>query len=188
MSTLTFNRFEWGVVFAGSVVATALTIVLMQFGSVISLSADTPLTNEGSLAAWQVIATGIWILWVQLLASLAGGYSAGYLRSPTPDYKPHVNELHDGIYGLAVWATSTIAIFLGAAAAAAVGVLAVAETDVTETINALTDAEQNTAIIFAFATGATSLLSAVAAWWASTMGGEHRSKNTDFSQSLSFKK
>lgn len=188
MAITTTNRFEWSPIFAGAVIAIAISIVLMQFGAVIGLSSDTPLTLEGSLASWEIVATGIWILWVQILSSFAGGYAAGYLRSPTLDYKPHVNELHDGLYGLSVWATSTVAIFIGVAIAAGVAGMIAAEADVPNTVDILTDTEQNTAIIFAFATGAISLASAVAAWWAATMGGDHRFNNVDFSKHLTFKK
>lgn len=180
--------FEWGVIFAGAAVACAISIVLMQFGSVIGLSADGPLIQLEDMATWAVIATGIWILWVQLLASLAGGYSAGYLRRPTPAYKPHENELHDGFYGFAVWAISTIAVFTAISIAAISATYIEVETGIYNVDGTMSDSEKNTAIIFAFITGATSLLSAVAAWWAATMGGDHRAQGTDFSTYLSFKK
>jgi len=51
----------------------------------------------------------------------------------------------------------------------------------------LTEGERNTAIIFAFITGATSIVSAAAAWWAGTVGGDHRDQGTDFSTHFSFR-
>ncbi len=180
-------RFDWGVVVAGAVVASALSIVLMQFGAIIGLSADSPLRGEGSDASWSLVATGIWILWIQLLASLAGGYIAGFLRSPTIHLTAYENEIRDGLHGLTVWAVSTVGVFIAVSIAA--GLSAYVEVNTTSNIapDALTDAEENTAIIFAFVIGAVSLLSAVAAWWAATMGGDHRDKKVDFSTHLSFK-
>jgi preprotein translocase subunit SecG len=182
------SGFEWGAVIAGSIIACAISIVLLTFGSAIGLADDAPLRGEANLAAWSVIATGIWLLWVQLLASFAGGYTAGYLRTPTPSYSAHENELHNGLYGFATWATSTVLVFIGMALAAAVTALVMVQPEAdTGMTNTMTDTEQNTAIIFAFVTGATALLSAVAAWWAATMGGEHRALGTDFSHYISFK-
>jgi hypothetical protein len=160
----------------------------MQFGAAVGLSDDSPLRGEGSLASWGIIATGIWILWVQLLASLAGGYSAGFLRTPTPELPPHQNELKDGFYGLSVWATSTVLVFIGSAAVAAFASYVALANGTYEDPAIMSDYEQNAAIIFAFSLGAISLLSAVASWWAATMAGDHRLKGTDFSQHLSFKK
>jgi hypothetical protein len=160
----------------------------MQFGSVIGLSADGALAGLEDMAMWGIVATGIWILWVQLLASLAGGYSAGYLRRPTPAYKPYENELHDGFYGFAVWALSTIAVFIALSIAAMVATYVEIQTEAFDVDGVMSDSEQNSAIIFAFVAGSTSLLSAVAAWWAATMGGDHRAKGVDFSAHLTFKK
>lgn len=183
------SGFEWSVVFAGTVIACAISIVMMSFGSVIGLSADAPLRGEANLAAWSVIISGIWILWVQLLASLAGGYTAGYLRRPSASFTAHENELHDGLYGFTVWATSTVLVFVGVSVAVMMAGFLVAQPEVDPEIanTVMTDTEQNTAIIFAFVTGATALLSGVAAWWAATMGGEHRALGTDFSHYVSFK-
>ncbi len=180
-------RFEWGAIIAGAALALAITIVLLQFGAAIGLSSSAPLRGEANLASWGIIATGIWLLWVQLLSALAGGYLAGRMRTPQVGAIPHDVELRDGIIGLCTWAVSTVAVFIGASMAAGFASYIAAATGTYDTNQTLTDAEQNSAIIFAFAAGATSLLSAVAAWWAGTMGGDHRDQNTDFSTSLSFK-
>ena len=182
------SHFQWGAIFSGTVIALAITLVLMQFGAAIGLADNAPLRGEGSIASWGIIATGIWLLWVQLLASLAGGYVAGYVRTPTPEFQPHENEVQDGLYGLSVWAFSTVLVFIGAGLASAVTSYVALETGTYEDPSALTETEQNTAVIFAFVAGSTALLSGVAAWWAGTMGGEHRLKSIDLSKHISFKK
>ena len=179
---------QWSVIFAGAAVATAISIVLVQFGSIVGLSADGPLRGEGFTAMKAVLATGIWLLWVQLLASLAGGYIAGSMRSSTPFLSAHENEMRDGIYGLTVWATSTVAVFIALSLAAAGAAYVEVNSAGEQIVDSLTEAEENAAIIFAFFAGATSLVSAGAAWWASVMGGDHREKKVDFSEKLSFKK
>ena len=182
------SSVSWGAIFAGSVIACGISIVMMQFGSAIGLSSDTPFEGEANLAAWSVIATGIWVLWIQLLASLAGGYAAGYMRTPSLTALAHENEMHDGLHGFAVWAFSTILVFIAVSLAAfGASYISIAAGSYEPPAD-MTDSEQNTAIIYAFVMGATSLLSAVAAWWAATMGGDHRITGVDFSKNLSFKK
>ena len=183
-----YGHFQWGAVFAGSAIALGISIVFLQFGTAIGLSDDSPLRGEGNIASWGVIATVVWILWAQLLASLAGGYAAGYLRSPVLSLKDHQNELKDGLYGFVVWAFSTVLVFIGMSLAAFAANYVSLQAGTYEAADTLSDTEQNASIIYAFSAGAISLLSAVAAWWAATMGGEHKRKAIDFSTYLSFKK
>ena len=186
--THTHNHFCMSAVFAGTFIALAVTIVLSQFGLALGLSSETAFDADISLLSWNVIAVGIWLLWVQLISSILGGYAAGYLHAPQPDFKPYENEVIDGFYGLSTWALSTFIIFIGIslyALSAAFFATDGAEESITET---LSNAEENSVIVYAFVTGATSLVSAVAAWWAATMAGDHRLKGTDFSKEISFKK
>jgi hypothetical protein len=181
--------FQWSVIFAGIAVALALTVVLTQFGGAIGLKADSPLRGEGVKASWGILAAGIWILWTQLLSSLAGGYVSGYLRLPTPELTPHENELRDGLHGLTVWAASTVLVFI-AIGIATFGASLVAAQDgaqVAQAAEAVKRTNENAAVIFAFANGAISLVSAVASWWAATKGGEHRLSAIDHSAVWSFK-
>ncbi len=188
MTTITnHNHFEWCTVFAGAVIAIATMLVLSQFGSVIGLSSDGLLASKVDLAQWAVIATGIWLLWVQLISAVLGGYITGRMRTKSLDATPHESELRDGIYGLATWATSTIVIFAVVGLGIAFSILIDSMNGELAVPTEMTDVEQNTTVIFAFILGATSLVSAVASWWASTVGGNHRDKGTDFSKIVSFK-
>lgn len=187
MTSVNQKSFEWGPVFAGSAIAISTTLILSQFGSVIGLSSDGVLAGRVTLAHWAVIATGIWLLWVQLLSSILGGYVAGRMRNTLPDMTAYENELKDGVYGLVTWALGTIVVFAVVGLAAAFSVLIDSLNGSLAVPTELTDKEQNTAIIYAFILGATSLLSSVASWWAATVGGDHRDKRTDFTKVISFK-
>lgn len=182
------HHFEWGVIFGGTAVATAFSIVLLQFGSIIGLSSDAALNGYADLTHWSVISIALWIMAVQLASSAAGGYMAGRLRAKTPDLTLHENEVRDGFYGLTVWAASTILVFavvgLGTAFAAMTQVQIEDTIDLTPE---LMDKEQNATIIFAFILGATSLVSAVLAWAASNMGGHHRDSGIDHSHKMTFR-
>ena len=185
---LSARAFEWGVIFAGAAIACAISVVLLQFGSAIGLSAGSPLRGAGSLASWGVIAAGIWLLWVQLVASLSGGYAAGILRTPILHHTRYENEIRDGLYGLTVWAISTLAVFLFVSAGVALTTYVEVNTQTDEVINVLTPQEKNVGTVFAFVAASSSVVSAAAAWGASVMGGHHRDRKVDFTDKISFLK
>jgi len=182
------SKFEGGPIFAGTMAALAATIVLTQFGALAGLSLDSPLRGTGSIAAWGLIAAGGWFLWVQLLSSILGGYLTGRLRSSTPHYKPHENEMRDGIYGLITWATSTFVVFLGVYLATMASGLIAGENSVSNAVETMSDADRNAVIITAFISGSVSVLGAAASWWAATVGGEHRDGEYDFGPCWTFKR
>src|SRR4051812_3488340 len=88
---------EWGAIFGGAVLALAISAVFLQFGSAIGLSMHSPYRHE-ELTAGGVLAIGIWLLWVQNTASLAGGYLAGRMRRPVSFRSSHEREMRDGIH------------------------------------------------------------------------------------------
>lgn len=181
-------RFQLGAIFSGAALSLAVSVVLLQFGAAIGLTATAPLRGEGTIAAWGLIAAGLWLLWVQLLASLAGGYLAGRLRVVSAGSKPHDNEVRDGIAGLLTWAIASVLAFIAITIATAFSTYVAIATDSYNASETLSNADQNKALVFAFIAGSTSLLSAAAAWWAGTMGGDHRDQGTDFSKELSFRR
>src|SRR3546814_3872917 len=110
---------EWSAVIAGAILAMAISVLLLQFGSAIGLAVAAPLRGEGMDPAWRTIAIGVWLLWVQLLASLSGGYLAGRMRAPVIGSTPHEMEFRDGVHGLLVWALALIVVAAGVALVAA---------------------------------------------------------------------
>lgn len=182
------SPMEWSAIFAGAAIAVATTLILSQFGAIIGLSSDGVLVGKVKLANWAVIATGIWLLWIQLFASVTGGYISGRMRLISRDISAHDNELKDGIHGLMAWAISTLVVFVVVGLVAAFGVLIDSINGNLSLPTTLSQKEQNMAVIYAFILGSTSLVSAVASWWAATVGGNHRDQKTDFSKLISFKK
>lgn len=78
------SYLEWGPVWGGGAVAVALSLVLMQFGAGIGLSVGDPVLESGAVS-WNVLAAGLWTVWVALVASAAGGYIAGRMRQRWQD-------------------------------------------------------------------------------------------------------
>jgi hypothetical protein len=183
------SYIEWGVVIAGAAVACALSFVLLQFGAAIGLTQiDFNATPDANVTPGGVLATGIWLLWVQLMASLTGGYLAGRMRAPLVAASQHERDMRDGVHGLLVWATSTLAVVVAASAVAAFAGLTdpdpVQEAAVAADVAAM---RENVALIFAFGAAATSLVSAVVSWWAATAGGDHRDTAADHTRYFTFR-
>jgi hypothetical protein len=112
---------EWGAVFAGAVLAAAISFVLLTFGAAIGLSATSPWPNVG--ASTKVIASiaVFWAIAQQIGAYLAGGYIAGRMRSRWHE-TGHEAEFRDGLHGGLVWAVGVLlsaAVFLSAAGSVA---------------------------------------------------------------------
>ena len=108
---------SWGAAIAGALFASALSFVLLTFGSAIGLSLVSPWTTTASSAKWTGALAAFWIIAQQIGSFLAGGYVAGRLRSRWAEAKPDEIEFRDGIHGGLVWAIGAI---LGAMLAASV--------------------------------------------------------------------
>ncbi|MFM9849121.1 MAG: hypothetical protein ACKVP3_18400 [Hyphomicrobiaceae bacterium] len=108
---------SWGAAIAGSLLASALSFVLLTFGSAVGLSLVSPWTSTASSAKWAGALAVFWIIAQQIGSFLAGGYVAGRLRSRWAEAKPDEIEFRDGIHGALVWA---IGIVVGAMLAASV--------------------------------------------------------------------
>lgn len=173
-------------IIGGAALALGISLVLVNFGAAVGLTVSREYHAEGENAWAGIIVIGLWGIWVQVLASMAGGYLAGRMRRPVASYQNHEREMRDGAHGLLVWAIGTIA------AAMALGLLAalMAITNEPDIATAKTPEslrmEHNATIILAFITASTSLVAAVVSWWAATRGGQHRDNSIDHSHYVSF--
>ncbi len=105
---------DWPAIFAGAVIATAISFLLITFGSAVGLSLTSAYEGQGMSLTWFAIAAGLWLLWVQVSGFFAGGYIAGRLRRRHGDATESESDLRDGAHGLVVWA---VGLLFGAALA-----------------------------------------------------------------------
>lgn len=99
---------DWGPIIAGAVLASAISFVLLTFGSAIGLSMTSAYEGTGvSLTAF-AIAAALWLLWVQISSFFAGGYLAGRMRRRHGDASEHESDIRDGSHGLIVWAVGML--------------------------------------------------------------------------------
>lgn len=111
------SAVDWAAIIAGGVLATAISFILLTFGSAIGLSLASPYEGEGRSLMFLAVAAGLWLIWVQVSSFMAGGYLAGRLRRRVGDGTPHETEMRDGAHGLMVWA---LGVLIGAMMAASV--------------------------------------------------------------------
>lgn len=106
---------EWSAIIAGTVVAMAVTFVLLTFGSAVGLSAVSPWTStRGSITAVS-FGAAFWLILVNIWAFGLGGYLAGRMRHRHSGASESEVHFRDGTHGAVVWAT---AVTLGAVVAA----------------------------------------------------------------------
>lgn len=95
---------DWPAIIAGAVLAAAISLVLLTFGSAIGFSMTGPFGREGVAPFWIAVTLAIWVLWVQISSYMIGGYVAGRMRRRVNDATEHESDVRDGIHGLMVWA------------------------------------------------------------------------------------
>jgi hypothetical protein len=99
---------DWGAIFAGTVIATSITVVLTSFGSAIGLSMTSPFAGKGFSGIAIAVAIGLWVVWVAVTSLIAGSYVTGRLRRRAGDATPHEVNIRDGAHGLVVWALAAL--------------------------------------------------------------------------------
>jgi hypothetical protein len=114
------SYLDWPAVIAGAVVASAISLVLVTFGSAIGLSLTSPFDNTGMSAVGLAIALGLWLVWVQVSSFMAGGYVTGRMRRRAYDASEHESDVRDGMHGLVMWGVGVLigALFLALSATA----------------------------------------------------------------------
>ncbi|MGX5843563.1 hypothetical protein ACWGTI_22850 [Mesorhizobium sp. ArgA1] len=173
------SYLEWGGIFGGSVIACAISVVLLQFASSAGLALGSPTLPNGG-ASWNVLVAGLWVVIVAIASSAAGGYVAGRMRTRWGDSNESESEFRDGIHGIAVWALATLGAAFFLAMIGAHGAAAVVNPADAQLNESMVRLSAHITAIFSFATAAGSALGAAAAWFAAITGGEHRDEGTAF--------
>ncbi|RYE08135.1 MAG: hypothetical protein EOP22_14770 [Hyphomicrobiales bacterium] len=99
---------DWPAVIGGIVLATAISVLLLAFGSAIGLSFANFDASPDVNPLWIAIAAASWLLWVQISSFMAGGYITGRMRRRHYDATEHESDVRDGAHGLLVWAGALV--------------------------------------------------------------------------------
>jgi hypothetical protein len=99
---------DWPAVIAGIAIASAISIVLLGFGSAIGLSFVDFRAGNDVNPFWIAMAAALWLLWVQVSSFMAGAYATGRLRKRHNDATEDEVDVRDGAHGLLVWAGALV--------------------------------------------------------------------------------
>lgn len=113
---------SWAAIIAGGVSAAAISVILLLFGTGLGLSSISPWAGSGvSVASFTVLAA-IWLIIVQWIAAMFGGYMAGRLRTKWTGL--HTDEVffRDTAHGFLAWALATLIIVGVVALASGAGI------------------------------------------------------------------
>jgi len=102
------SAVSWAAVFAGAAAACVLSLILVILGTGLGLSAFSPWGNEGASGKTLGVGTGLWVIFMQLAASVLGGYIAGRLRTKWVSLHTDEVAFRDTAHGFLAWAVATL--------------------------------------------------------------------------------
>ena len=170
------SAVAWSAIWAGAVVAIGVTLILMPLGSGFGLTQASAWPGAGPSPKEFTIGAGIWLIVMQWISSLFGGYIAGRMRTR---WQIHTDEVYfrDTAHGLLAWALATIAIAIVAVVSTSLAAAAAASaTDVAATPQAA-DAARQAAASFSIIGALSLLVGAFIASVAAVLGGRLRDKH-----------
>ena len=99
---------DWPAIVAGILLASAISILLLTFGSALGLSFADIADGEGANPILVAVMAALWLLAVTLSSYMAGAYLTGRLRRRIGDATEHESDVRDGAHGLLVWAGAVV--------------------------------------------------------------------------------
>jgi hypothetical protein len=99
---------DWPAIIAGILLASAISLLFLNFGAAIGLSFVGFEAREGAPGWLVAVAAASWLLWTQISSLMAGGYLTGRLRRRAFDATEEESDMRDGAHGLLVWAGAAI--------------------------------------------------------------------------------
>jgi len=109
---------SWGAIIAGAFVAAAVSLILLALGAGLGFASMSPWVGRGIGPGTFSISAAIWLIVMQWVASIFGGYLTGRLRTRWIGTHEHEIFFRDTANGLVTWALSTVLVAVLLAAAA----------------------------------------------------------------------
>ncbi|WP_353255003.1 hypothetical protein [Burkholderia anthina] len=102
------SAVSWGAIFAGAVVAVAISVALLTGGTGLGFLSVSPWRNEGASGSALAVGSIVWLFVTQIIAYGIAGYVAGRLRTKWTDAAGDEIYFRDTAHGLVVWAVSAL--------------------------------------------------------------------------------
>ena len=114
----TGSAASWAAIFAGALVAAAASLVLFTLGTGLGFAAISPWPGHGVTATTFAMTTAVWLIVMQWVSSLLGGYITGRLRTKWVGTHTHEVFFRDTAHGFVTWALATVMVAAVAATSA----------------------------------------------------------------------
>jgi len=98
---------DWPAIFAGSVIAAGVGVVLTTFAAGLGLGSIS-IDEGGEISVWWLALTALFSVISMVGTYMLGGYIAGRMRRPAGRATRDELTIRDGISGLAVWGIGTL--------------------------------------------------------------------------------
>ena len=107
-STVSTSAVSWPAIAAGTVVATAVSLLLVVLAAGFGLGTLSPWPNAGASITSFTMISAIGLIVVQWLSAGIGGYISGRLRTRWTSLHHHEVFFRDTAHGLITWAMATL--------------------------------------------------------------------------------
>ena len=104
----TRSAVSWAAILAGAATAVATSLILLAVGSGLGLASVSPWANQGVALTTFTLATAVWLIIMQWIASGLGGYLTGRLRTRWAGTQPHEVFFRDTAHGFLTWSIATL--------------------------------------------------------------------------------
>ena len=102
------SAISWSAILGGAVAALAASLALLVLGAGLGLVTTSPWQNFNDAAADFTIKAAIWLIFMQWVSSVLGGYLTGRLRTKWRDVPADEIHFRDSAHGFLAWALATV--------------------------------------------------------------------------------
>lgn len=117
------SAVSWGPIIAGTLAATAISLVFILIGSGLGLTMVSPWSGESASLTTLGATAAVWLIVVQWVSAALGGYLTGRLRAKWVGIHTYEVFFRDTAHGFLSWALATVVVagLLGSALSSVLG-------------------------------------------------------------------
>ncbi len=117
------SAVSWGPIIAGTLAATAISLVFILIGSGLGLTMVSPWSGDSASLTTLGATAAVWLIVVQWVSAALGGYLTGRLRAKWVGVHTYEVFFRDTAHGFLSWALATVVVagLLGSALSSVLG-------------------------------------------------------------------
>ncbi|WP_283195166.1 hypothetical protein [Rhizobium sp. AN80A] len=117
------SAVSWGPIIAGTLAATAISLIFILVGSGLGLTMVSPWSGESASLTTLGATAAVWLIVVQWVSAALGGYLTGRLRAKWVGVHTYEVFFRDTAHGFLAWALATVVVagLLGSTLSSALG-------------------------------------------------------------------